>query len=218
MKALIRIYSNAFGLSSVDLISYRGEPMTDNEYRRLYDESPVAAQNALFNEYLKYVYSIVYNKLRSCGTQEDIEECVSDIFSAVFLGYDNSKNRNGDLKGFIGAVAVNKAINMYHSLSSARSKVTPLEELDTDIADDNSLTEQAERTELQNIMLRCIKSLGEPESTMIIQKYYYDMKSNEIAKKLSMSPGTVRVKCSRALKKLKALLSAEGLDLKEGQI
>ena len=59
--------------------------MTDNEYRALFEKSPAAAQNALFEEYINYVYSIVFNKLRSCGSAEDIEECVSDVFSAVSL-------------------------------------------------------------------------------------------------------------------------------------
>jgi RNA polymerase sigma-70 factor (ECF subfamily) len=53
---------------------------------------------------------------------------------------------------------------------------------------------------------------------MMIQKYYYNMNSTEIAQNHSMSPAVVRVKCSRALKKLKELLSAEGYDLKEGNI
>ena len=67
-------------------------------------------------------------------------------------------------------------------------------------------------------MIRCIKGLGEPEATMIIHKYYYNMRSGEIGKKLSMPAGTVRVRCSRALKKLKALLMAEGYDLEEGRL
>ena len=80
------------------------------------------------------------------------------------------------------------------------------------------MEENAERSETRSLLLRLIKSLGEPESTMMIQKYYYNMNSTEIAQNHSMSPAVVRVKCSRALKKLKELLSAEGYDLKEGNI
>ena len=58
--------------------------MTDTQYALLYSVSPANAHTALFNEYFNYVYSIVFNKLRSCGTKEDIEECVSDVFAAVF--------------------------------------------------------------------------------------------------------------------------------------
>ena len=64
-------------------------------------------------------------------------------------------------------------------------------------------------------LLRLIESLGEPDSDIIIQKYYYNMNSNEIASKHSMSPEAVRMRCSRALKKLKELLTREGYDMKE---
>ena len=192
--------------------------MTDSEYRALYDRSPAAAQNALFDEYLNYVYSIVYNKLRSCGREQDIEECVSDVFSAVFLSYDDSQTINGDLKGFIGKIASNKAINMFHSLSARNGRTAYIEELDGQLPSEVSVTENAERSELRDIMIRCIKALGEPESTMVIHKYYYNMKSGDIGRKLSMPAGTVRVRCSRALKKLKAMLAAEGYELKEGKI
>ena len=192
--------------------------MTDSEYRVLYGRSPAAAQNALFDEYLNYVYSIVYNKLRSCGREQDIEECVSDVFSAVFLSYDGSQTVNGDLKGFIGKIASNKAINMFHSLSARNGRTAYIDELEGQLPSEGSVAENAERSELRDIMIRCIKALGEPESTMVIHKYYYNMKSGEIGRRLSMPAGTVRVRCSRALKKLKTMLAAEGYELKEGKI
>lgn len=192
--------------------------MTDNEYRALYDRSPAAAQDALFDEYLNYVYSIVYNKLRSCGRTEDIEECVSDVFCAVFLSYDATRSYSGDLKGFIGKIASNKAINMFYSLSAKNGHPVYIEELEEQLPSADRLSEGAERSELREVMIRCIKALGEPEATMIINKYYYNMKSSEIGRRLSMPAVTVRVRCSRALKKLKELLAAEGFELKEGTL
>lgn len=192
--------------------------MTDNEYRRLFEKSPAEAQNTLFEEYINYVYSIVFNKLRSCGSAEDIEECVSDVFSAVFLCYDSKQNINGDLKGYIGKIAANKAINTFRSLTAKSRQTSYIEEMDTQLPSDDTVMETAEQTELQNVMIKCIRSLGEPDSSIMIHKYYYNMKSGEIGKKLSMPAATVRVKCSRALKKLKELLSAEGFDLKEGRL
>ena len=59
--------------------------MTDKEYLELYRNSPTIAQNMLFEEYVGYVYSIVFNKLRSCAGHEDIEECVGDVFFSVYL-------------------------------------------------------------------------------------------------------------------------------------
>jgi len=192
--------------------------MTDIEYRTMYEKSPQKAQTALFDEYLNYVYAIVYNKLRSCGSREDIEECVGDTFSAVFISYDKEGKFNGNLKGFIGTIASRKAVQMFRRLSSKSNSTVYIEDETTEFADSERIEENAERSEIRSLMLRLIKSLGEPESTMVIQKYYYNMNSTEIAQKHSLSPAVVRVKCSRALKKLKELLSKEGYDLKEGNI
>ena len=191
--------------------------MTDNEYRKMYDKDPCKAQTALFDEYLSYVYAIVYNKLRSCGSREDIEECVEDVFSAVFISYDRSSCFNGDLKGFIGTIANRTAVQMYRKLVR-HSDTVYIDNENTDIADDERIDESAERRVLKTTLLKLIKSLGEPDSDIIIQKYYYNLNSGEIAQKHSMSPATVRMRCSRALKKLKELLAAEGFDIEEGNI
>ncbi|MBQ3885700.1 MAG: sigma-70 family RNA polymerase sigma factor [Ruminococcus sp.] len=191
--------------------------MTDNEYRKIYDKDPSAAQTALFDEYLNYVYAIVYNKLRSCGSREDMEECVGDVFSAVFISYDRNGKFDGDLKGFIGTIASRTAIQMYRKLVRHSDTVYLEDELN-ETADTERVEERTERNAMQRTLLRLIKSLGEPDSDIILQKYYYNMNSNEIADKHSMSPASVRMRCSRALKKLKDLLSAEGYDIKEGNI
>ena len=191
--------------------------MTDNEYKKLYDKDPVAAQTALFDEYLSYVYAIVYNKLRSCGSREDMEECVGDTFSAVFISYDRNGRFDGDLKGFIGTIASRTAIQMYRRLVR-HSDTVYIEDEATEIADKERVEHITERSDMRKTLLRLIKSLGEPDSDIIIQKYYYNMNSSEIASKNSMSPASVRMRCSRALKKLKELLAKEGYDMKEGNI
>ena len=70
--------------------------MTGNEYCALHRQSADKAYNALFESYCDYVYAIVFNKLRSTASREDIEECVSDIFADIFFGYDLNSSYNGD--------------------------------------------------------------------------------------------------------------------------
>ena len=64
-----------------------GMKMTRRELAELMQKSSVDCHKALVKEYGRYVYAIVYNKLRCCGTNEDIEECVSDVFADVFMKY-----------------------------------------------------------------------------------------------------------------------------------
>ncbi len=192
--------------------------MTDSKYRNLYEKSPDKAQRALFDEYLNYVYSIVYNKLRSCGSSEDIEECVGDVFAAVFMSYDKNGGFDGDLKGFIGTIAFRKAVQAFRKICDPQKNTVSEEDEYSEIPDDENIEEKAEKSEMQNVLLSIVNSLGEPDSTIILQKYYFNMNSGEIARKLSMTPDSVRVRCSRAVKKLRSLLSAKGFDFEEGNI
>ena len=71
--------------------------MTDQEFRKHMERSPEEGMRAVFDEYCNYVYVIATAKLKSCGTKEDIEECVSDVFTEVFkkinyIGSDGQGN------------------------------------------------------------------------------------------------------------------------------
>jgi RNA polymerase sigma-70 factor (ECF subfamily) len=79
--------------------------MTDTEYKSRMKDEPSLCQRELFDEYYNYVYSIVFNKLRSCGSREDVDECVSDVFSDVFISLDSDKVHGGDIKGLIATIA-----------------------------------------------------------------------------------------------------------------
>ncbi|SHM78966.1 RNA polymerase sigma factor [Ruminococcus flavefaciens] len=192
--------------------------MTDKEYERLFARSPQEAQNVLFDRYFNYVYTIVFNKLRSCAAKEDIEECVSDVFADIFAYFADGSKQNENLKGFISTVAIRKAINMFHSLTSKSGRTVSLEEEDTEnLRDDTDIAQNAERAELRRTLLRLVDELGEPDSTIIIQKYYYGMNSKEIAETVSLEPAAVRVRCSRAIKRLKDKLAELDISLKEAE-
>jgi RNA polymerase sigma-70 factor (ECF subfamily) len=193
--------------------------MTDNEYKRLFRKSPQEAQNTLFDEYFNYVYTIVFNKLRSCAAKEDIEECVSDVFADIFTYFAGNSDKNESIKGFISTVAIRKAINMFHSLTSKNGRTVSLEDSDADnIRDNTDIAHNAERAELRRTLLRLVDELGEPDSTIIIQKYYYGMNSKEIAETVSLEPVAVRVRCSRAIKRLKDKLAELDISLKEAEL
>ena len=58
-----------------------------------------------------------------------------------------------------------------------------------------------------SLVLDCIDALGEPDSTIIVQRYLFGRNSREIASELSMSPTAVRMRMSRGLKKLRKKLA-----------
>ncbi len=190
--------------------------MTDSEYIQICEKSTDKAQRILFDEYYNYVRTVVFNKLRNCGTPEDIDECVSDVFSDVFIYCDSMSGNGGDLKGIISTVANRRAVNMYHRLVSGNGNTVSYEEGGIyEMPDSTQIETEAENSELRNILMNCIIGLGEPDSTIIIQKYYFNEPSKEIGKNLKLSAESVRVRSGRALKKLRKALTQYGINLRE---
>jgi RNA polymerase sigma-70 factor (ECF subfamily) len=188
--------------------------MTGAEYSELYKKSRDRACDALFESYCDYVYAIVHSKIRSVASIEDIEECVSDIFAEVFFGYDSEKDHSCDMKGYIGTVAKRRAINAFHSLTLRSGRTADdSEEVFGTISDETDIEADSDRSETRDILIQKINELGEPDSTIILQKYYYDRSSGEIAKLLSMKASAVRMRAARALEKLKATLAAVGITM-----
>ena len=184
--------------------------MTDSEILSLMKRSPQQGHRALFEEYYSYVYAISVNILRGYGSPEDVEECVIDSFAAVI------NNVSGEaLKPFIGAVTRNKALNMRRGLAGGLGKSISIDSDEFgELPSAERLEQSVENSERTALILRRIKELGEPDSTIIIQKYYYERNAKEIGRLTGMSSAAVRMRCSRAVKKLRSLLS----DLDKGEI
>ncbi len=186
--------------------------MTHGEYRLMLKTEKKKAQRMIFDEYYNYVYAIVNIRLRN-GCREDVDECVSDVFSDVFSSYDPDMLITGDMKGFIGMIAERRATDYYRSLSRSPVSVS----IDDDTAEvlpaADDVLKSAEDNELRRILLELIDSLGEPDATILIQKYFYNRNSREISDIVPLSPVMVRIRSSRALKKLRKLLSDRDISL-----
>lgn len=184
--------------------------MTGAEYNLLLQKTPRKAHEMLFNEYYSYVRAIAFNRLRF-STNEDIEECISDIFAEVFFSF-NDGNAQGELKGYIGTIAKRKCIDRYRSLSRNSDRVFSIDEDNApEISSGEDLAAESERSELRRILMECIKALGDPDSIIMIQKFYYNKNSQQIADLLSMKPSAVRMRCKRAADKLKEALAIRGI-------
>ena len=83
----------------------------------------------LFDRYCNYVYTIVFNRLRSCAGREEIEECVCDVFAEVYLHYDSEKAAGGSITGFIGTVARRRASAYFRRSAAAGNTACSDEEL-----------------------------------------------------------------------------------------
>ena len=182
--------------------------MTDDELQQLIKNAPEVGQRAFYDKYFNYVYTIVFARLKGCAGKEDIDECVGDVFAHCFIYFEKNEIK-GNFKAFVASVARRRAIDTYRKVVRYTSHNVPIDENEEIVSDEN-VVERAEKSELRNILYKKIDELGEPESTIIIQKYFFGRTSKEIAEIVSLSADNVRARCSRAVKKLKDMLIQVG--------
>lgn len=95
----------------------RCERMTDNEILESIYVDNVAGFTLLVDTYADLVYKIVYEILSPVGTQEDIQDCVSDTFVAFFYNIDDVDLSKGTINGYLGVIARRRAVNLRYTLS-----------------------------------------------------------------------------------------------------
>lgn len=192
--------------------------MKDTELRQLMEQSVQICHRAVFDKYCNYVYAIVINVLRSCGTREDIDDCVSDVFMKIYKRFDEGLDFSDNLKGFIAAVSRNTAIDAFRKITIRNNRNVSIDDEDMDQLHSGELiVEDTEKKEQSRIIFGKIQELGEPDSTIIIQQYFYNRTAKEIAESISMTAAAVQKRSSRAKQKLRTLLTEAGIG-REGLI
>ena len=186
--------------------------MTLREWRNITERSQRLGHRAFFDEYCNYVYAVVINVLRNSGTYEDIEDCVSDVFVKLYRSYNNNELREGELKGIVGAVAKNTAIDYMRKLNTYFKRNTSMDDDGfTEMASDECIVSNAENRDRKRLLMQMINALGHPDSDIIIQQYFYGRKVKEIAENLDMTSAAVQKRSTRARDKLKNMLVNAGI-------
>jgi RNA polymerase sigma-70 factor (ECF subfamily) len=178
--------------------------MTDRDLLELLRKDPDKGIKSVVLQYSAYVMKIAYIKLNSVCTAEDMEEAVSDIFLKFFNTGIKSGFAFESVRGSLSLIAGRHCVDVFRSRVK-KEKDIPLYEVIEFIADESIIKEDTSRT-----LVMAIKSLGEPDSTIFMRKYFLGQKSKDIAADLDLKPNTVDKKISRGLKKLKEILMKEG--------
>lgn len=186
--------------------------MTDKDMIECVHEDIKKGYQMVMKEYLNLVYAIVLNKLKADCNKEDIEDCVSEVFIEVFEGIYQFDYEKGALKTYISTIAKRTAIDYWRKKKREQLQVAgveDMEELEDIDSPKSSVFEMVNQKEEKQRLYQAILDLGEPDTTIILRKYFYGETAKQIAKKLSMSVSSVHKRAERALKKLRIRL--EGL-------
>ena len=160
---------------------------------------PERALESMLSEYTGLVYHAAFAVLGH-NAREEVEEIVNDAFLAVYRGRDSLDFSKGSVKAYLCATARNLAIDRLKA--RIKSAVVPLDDF-------TAAREQTERTALSHIesgaLVEQILALGEPDSTILTCRFYFGMRTKEIAALVKLKENTVDQRLRRALQKLKSL-------------
>jgi len=179
--------------------------ISDIELLKLLHNKPEVGLKMMSDNYMALIYTIIFNKLSGMYSKEDIEECVSDVFFEVFKYKNRIDLQKGSIKAFLAIIAKRKAIDMYRK--NKNNNHISIDDVSQDvytIVDD--VADSILLKESNLLLIDAIKSLGEPDSEIIIRKYYLYQSSKDISKNIGLKVNTIDKKVSRCMQKLKKVL------------
>ncbi|MBE5938664.1 MAG: sigma-70 family RNA polymerase sigma factor [Lachnospiraceae bacterium] len=183
--------------------------MLDNELVMLIKSNPNKGLGILMSEYMGLVCTIVRDKLRTVCDDFEMESCASDIFVEFYNDIDKYSEEKGSVKSFLCVMAKRRAIDLFRKKSKEFGNVSiDNEEAGIEIQDTVNIEEGYIKKEQKKELLEAVNSLGEPDHEIIVRKYYFGESSRQIAGRLSMTVAAVDTRSSRALKKLKNILTS----------
>ena len=185
--------------------------MEDSKLLRLLHKDPSAGMEQLMNQYAGLVYAVVKGKLaESFYVSTDIEDCVADVFSEFYTELNKYDPKISSIKSYLCVLARHHATDVARKRERQRGDVS-LDDEDSllQIADDFTVEGDLAEDELRREVLSVVKGLGEPDSSIIMRKYYFGESSREIADALKLTVSNVDTRTHRALNKLRKLFGGK---------
>ena len=164
------------------------------------DETAIAY---VISKYARLLWSVASKVLTDVGPEEDIEECVSDVFIYLWQHPEKYDPEKGKLRTWLCIVARSRATDRYRRLSKQNS----LSVEDVWMAD--AVIDAPMEFGGRKAVIDAVMTLNEPDREIIIRRYYYEQKPRRIAEAMSMTVKQVNNRLYQAKKKLRKTLEQE---------
>ena len=175
--------------------------MTEKQLIRELARGELSALEAMIDRYTPYVSSVAARILR--GRQADVEELTADVFLAAWENRD--KLRPGKVKGYLGAIARNRAFNLLRAYQES----LPLED-DVLLLETDGPEKELDRRETARIVQQALSQLDGPQRELFVRHYYYGQTVREAALAMGVNQSTAKTWLRRGRETLKTILKKEG--------
>lgn len=180
----------------------------DNYIGRLKNKDEDALE-FIMDEYFPLVKGIVRQVLLPIGSRELTEECISDVFLAVWHHAHKFKGEGEEeFRKWLCAIAKYKAIDFYRrERKNLEVPASDREGIDL-FPPQESAEEQVLFMENAKEMNKLLNSFSATDRTIFIMKFFWGMPSEEISRKLGLTKSAVDNRIYRSKKQLvKGVLS-----------
>ena len=175
--------------------------MTEKQLIKSIARGELPALEELMDQYTPYVSSVIARILR--GRQADVEELTADVFLAAWDNRD--KLRPGQVKGYLGAIARNRAFNLLR----ADKESLPLED-DVLLLESDGPDRELYKKETARIVNQALGQLDKPRRELFVRHYYYGQTVQEAALAMGVNLSTAKTWLRRGRETLKTILEKEG--------
>lgn len=185
--------------------------MTDEQLLQLLLEDPEAGCRQLLLQYTDLVYAIVRRRLGGCCNAGELEEICSDILFAFYQKRSQIDLSRGTIRALLTTIAGRMCIDRYRQCVKRPTRVSSETVTLAETLEDESPTPEMQllQKEQNANLIAAVHALGEPDTSIVLWRYFFGASAAEIAARLSMRRGTVEVRLSRAIKKLRKRLGGE---------
>lgn len=180
--------------------------MNDEKLLRALKNGDASALDRIMKKYSGYVCTVARNFSRGFLSEEDIDELSVAVFYKLWEQRGRLELRLG-LAAYLSAAVRNAVKNRFRDDPPHSEDISEL-----DIPSDHSVEEQAELSEMMEILDEGLKAISPKRREIFLRFYLYGERTSQIAKAMNTSEGSVRTELHRARAQLKEFMSDRGYD------
>lgn len=178
--------------------------MEDALLLSLLKENPDKGWRQMMDQYTGLIYHIVRGKMGANFSQEEIEDCVSEVFVQAYEQWDRYDPEKSSVKTYLAMIAVRRAIDAvrrFRMTDSIDDENTPeIPEISAGIL--NDLIREENRAEL----FQAIRKLPEIDRKLIYLRFWENRSSKEMGAQIGLTAAAVDQRIHRLLLKLRNTL------------